>query len=75
MILYSSFQVCEVYRLHRESYYLAIDFIDRYLLTVRDVQKQQLQLIGITALFIAAKLEVSIVHTTSFLCPIMPIAP
>ena len=39
-------QVCEVYRLHRETYHLALDFIDRYLATQSDVPKQQLQLIG-----------------------------
>ncbi|KAK8740956.1 hypothetical protein OTU49_002793 [Cherax quadricarinatus] len=50
-------EVCEVYRLHRETYYLATDFIDRYLSASRDVPKQQLQLIGITCLFIAAKIE------------------
>ncbi|CAH1779601.1 unnamed protein product [Owenia fusiformis] len=50
-------EVCEVYRLHRESFYLCIDFIDRYLGTQHNVQKHQLQLIGITCLFIAAKLE------------------
>ena len=53
------FQVCEVYRLHRETLYLAIDFIDRYLCVTHAVRKQQLQLLGITALFLAAKLEVS----------------
>ena len=53
------FQVCEVYRLHRETFYLAVDFIDRYLSVSRNIHKQQLQLIGITALFIAAKMEVS----------------
>lgn len=52
-------QVCEVYRLHRETFYLAADFIDRYLSARNDVQKYQLQLTGVTALFIAAKLEVS----------------
>ncbi|XP_042243224.1 G1/S-specific cyclin-E-like [Homarus americanus] len=50
-------EVCEVYRLHRETYYLATDFIDRYLTASQDVPKQQLQLIGITCLFIAAKIE------------------
>lgn len=50
-------EVCEVYKLHRETYYLAHDFIDRYLTKERDIIKHQLQLIGITALFIAAKLE------------------
>ena len=51
-------QVCEVYRLHRESYHLAVDFIDRYLSGKDNVAKQRLQLIGTTALFIAAKIEV-----------------
>ncbi|KAJ8303398.1 hypothetical protein KUTeg_019794 [Tegillarca granosa] len=50
-------EVCEVYRLHRETFYLSVDFIDRFLLANNDIQKNQLQLIGITALFIAAKLE------------------
>ena len=51
-------QVGEVYRLHRETFFLAADFIDRYLSKTRNTQKQQLQLIGVTALFVAAKLEV-----------------
>ncbi|XP_041375900.1 G1/S-specific cyclin-E-like isoform X2 [Gigantopelta aegis] len=50
-------EVCEVYRLHRESFFLAIDFIDRYLSKKSNVLKHHLQLIGISALFIAAKLE------------------
>jgi len=50
-------EVCEVYRLHRETYHLALDFVDRYLATQSDLPKQQLQLIGIASLFIAAKIE------------------
>ncbi|XP_063977631.1 G1/S-specific cyclin-E1 [Diachasmimorpha longicaudata] len=50
-------EVCEVYKLHRETYYLAMDYIDRYLTTHSNVPKSQLQLIGITCLFIAAKVE------------------
>ncbi|KAF7399049.1 G1/S-specific cyclin-E1-like [Vespula maculifrons] len=50
-------EVCEVYKLHRETYYLAMDYIDRYLSTHQNVPKSQLQLIGITCLFIAAKVE------------------
>ncbi|XP_076322395.1 G1/S-specific cyclin-E1-like isoform X2 [Tachypleus tridentatus] len=50
-------EVCEVYRLHRESFYLAQDFIDRYLATQQNLPKQQLQLLGITSLFVAAKIE------------------
>ncbi|XP_017835217.2 G1/S-specific cyclin-E [Drosophila busckii] len=50
-------EVCEVYKLHRETYYLAFDYLDRYLHVARKVQKTQLQLIGITCLFMAAKVE------------------
>lgn len=50
-------EVCEVYKLHRETYYLAVDYIDRYLSAQKKVQKTHLQLIGITCLFIAAKVE------------------
>ena len=49
-----------VYRLHRETYYLALDFVDRYLSEKTNIPKQRLQLIGTTALFIAAKMEVSL---------------
>ncbi|EDV30681.1 uncharacterized protein Dana_GF14977 [Drosophila ananassae] len=50
-------EVCEVYKLHRETFYLAVDYLDRYLLVARKVQKTHLQLIGITCLFVAAKVE------------------
>ncbi|CAG0919759.1 unnamed protein product [Notodromas monacha] len=50
-------EVCEAHRLHRETYHLAADYLDRFLSASRDVPKSQLQLSGATALFIAAKLE------------------
>ncbi|KAM9099519.1 G1/S-specific cyclin-E2 isoform X1 [Sarcophilus harrisii] len=50
-------EVCEVYTLHRETFYLAQDFFDRFMLTQKDINKNMLQLIGITSLFIASKLE------------------
>ncbi|EEC04526.1 G2/mitotic-specific cyclin A, putative, partial [Ixodes scapularis] len=50
-------EVCEVYRLQRDTYYLAQDFIDRYLAKSENLPKNQLQLVGITALFLAAKME------------------
>uniref|UniRef100_A0A182M5W0 Uncharacterized protein n=1 Tax=Anopheles culicifacies TaxID=139723 RepID=A0A182M5W0_9DIPT len=50
-------EVCEVYKLHRETYYLAVDYIDRYLSRQKDMKKSHLQLLGITALFIAAKVS------------------
>lgn len=50
-------EVCEVYKLHRETYYLAIDYIDRFLSRKKEQKKTHLQLLGITALFVAAKVE------------------
>ncbi|NP_001081446.1 G1/S-specific cyclin-E3 [Xenopus laevis] len=50
-------EVCEVYKLHRETFYLAQDFFDRFMATQKNVIKSRLQLIGITSLFIAAKME------------------
>ncbi|XP_017467829.1 PREDICTED: G1/S-specific cyclin-E-like isoform X2 [Rhagoletis zephyria] len=50
-------EVCEVYKLHRETYYLAVDYLDRYLSVQKNIQKTHLQLIGITCLFVAAKVE------------------
>jgi cyclin E len=49
--------VCEVYRLHRETFYLAVDFLDRFLGISSNIPKNRLQLIGVTCLFIGAKLE------------------
>ncbi|KAF3833204.1 hypothetical protein F7725_026869, partial [Dissostichus mawsoni] len=50
-------EVSEVYKLHRESYHLAQDYFDRFMATQRNVFKTTLQLIGITCLFVAAKVE------------------
>ncbi|KAL5282459.1 CCNE1 family protein [Megaselia abdita] len=50
-------EVCEVYKLHRETYFLAVDYLDRFLFSRKNIQKTHLQLIGITCLFIAAKVE------------------
>ncbi|KAG9278918.1 G1/S-specific cyclin-E2-like [Astyanax mexicanus] len=50
-------EVCEAYVLHRQTFYLAQDFFDRFMFTQDDVEKERLQLIGITALFIASKIE------------------
>ncbi|XP_043923247.1 G1/S-specific cyclin-E1 isoform X2 [Protopterus annectens] len=50
-------EVSEVYRLNRETFYLAQDFFDRFMATQKNVVKTRLQLIGISSLFVAAKLE------------------
>jgi G1/S-specific cyclin-E1 len=38
--------VSEVYKLHRETFYLAVDFFDRYLGTTTQVPKSKVQLVG-----------------------------
>lgn len=50
-------EVCEVYHLHRETYHLAIAYIDQYLSKTNDFPKGKFQLLGIAALFVAAKIE------------------
>ncbi len=44
--LFSNLQVAELFKLHRETYYLTVDYIDRYLSCVENIPKSQLQLIG-----------------------------
>ena len=39
-------EVCEVYKMHRETFYLALDFTDRYLGTTINIPKSRVQLIG-----------------------------
>uniref|UniRef100_A0A673GL77 G1/S-specific cyclin-E1 n=1 Tax=Sinocyclocheilus rhinocerous TaxID=307959 RepID=A0A673GL77_9TELE len=50
-------EVCEVYKLHRETFYLGQDYFDRFMATQENVLKTTLQLIGISCLFISAKME------------------
>lgn len=50
-------EVSEVYRLHRETFHLAVEFVDRYLSNQSNVPKTRLQLVGVTALFVASKIE------------------
>ncbi|KAG1955638.1 G1/S-specific cyclin-E1 [Pimephales promelas] len=50
-------EVCEVYKLHRETFYLGQDYFDRFMATQENVLKTTLQLVGISCLFIAAKME------------------
>jgi len=50
-------EVCEVYKMHRETFYLAVDFLDRFLGVAEYVSRDKLQLVGVTCLFIGSKIE------------------
>lgn len=50
-------EICYAYRLHRETFHLSCEYIDRFLTNTKDMSVDRLQLIGLTALFLAAKAE------------------
>ena len=50
-------EVCSDYLFKRETFHMAANFVDRYLSVKADIEKNTLQLIGLTALFLAAKME------------------
>lgn len=50
-------EVSEVFRLHNETFYLALDYVDRYLSATSNLKKSRFQLVGTTALFLASKYE------------------
>lgn len=52
-------EVCYDKRLHRETFHLCIDYIDKYLEKSTNILPHQLQLLGSTALVIATKMEVN----------------
>lgn len=45
------------FRLHRETFYLAVHYFDRFLSLHWGVSRGSLQLVGVACLFIASKLE------------------
>ncbi len=47
--------------MHRESFFLAVNFFDRYLSATTAIPKSTIQAVGLTCLFIAAKMQVSAV--------------
>lgn len=48
-----------MYKLQRETFYLAVDMYERFMAVNTNVLKEHLQKIGVTCLFAAAKLEVT----------------
>ena len=51
-------EVQENFELYHETMYLAIRILDLFLQSKSDIKKDNLQLIGVTALLIASKIEV-----------------
>jgi hypothetical protein len=50
-------EVCNEFTLKRETFYYAANYVDRYLSVHRNVKKEELQLVGVSAMFIASKME------------------
>ncbi len=51
-------EICYAYRLHRETWHLALEYMDRFMTCCKQQMRvDRLQLIGMTCLFLAAKVE------------------
>lgn len=60
--------MCEAYAVHRETFYLAQDYFDRFLLIEKNLKSGVLQLTVLTCLLIASKMEVTLLFSSfSFL--------
>lgn len=51
-------EVCNEFTLKRETFHLSVNYVDRVLSLIQNVQKTELQLIGVVSMFIASKIEV-----------------
>lgn len=50
-------EVCAEFTLKRETYHLSVNCLDRLLMLWHNIQKEEFQLIGLGAMYVAAKLE------------------
>lgn len=50
-------EVCDDSSIQAQAFYLAVNFVDRFFSVSRDARKADVQLVGVTCLFIAVKLE------------------
>ena len=50
-------EVCSELTLKRETFHLAVNYVDRFLSRNASVKKEEYQLIGLTCMYIAAKSE------------------
>jgi len=69
-------EVCQEYTMKRETFYLAVNFIDRFIAKSKAcIACGQLQLVGLAALFTASKIEVRVCVCACLrfvLCPRLP---
>ena len=54
-------EVCMEFTIKRETFHYAVNYVDRYLTLVPQIPKIQLQLVGVTAMYLAAKMEVCLI--------------
>lgn len=59
-------EVCMEFTLKRETFHYSLNYVDRYLSSVPNIQKWELQLVGVTAMYIASKVEVSSIFFFKF---------
>jgi len=50
-------EVCNEFTLKRETFYYSVNYVDRFLSVHKNVKKEELQLVGVSSMFIAAKME------------------
>lgn len=50
-------EVCNEFTLKRETFYYSLNYVDRFLSVHKNVKKEELQLVGVSSMFIAAKME------------------
>jgi cyclin E len=53
-------EVCKEFTLKRETFHLCVHNLDRYMSKIQ-IAKSELQLLGLASLYIACKIEVSII--------------
>jgi len=50
-------EVCNEFTLKRETFYYALNYVDRFMSVHKNIRKEELQLLGVTSMFMAAKME------------------
>ena len=59
-------EVQENFELNHETLYLSVKIVDAYLDKITEIKRDKLQLVGVTAMFVACKYDVSISFSFSF---------